>query len=172
MTRWDVSHSDLLDADADGLICSANPSLNLSGGVGGALGLRYGDSMQTHLYGYLRDNGLRFIHPGRAVVVPSCGSPFSAVAHAVSIDAFYDTDTKTILRTYDDAIGQLAQCGCRTIAAACLGCGYGRVPRSQFADVAAELSSRQHEGIDRITLTTTNVDLVGVIRTVFTVDGD
>jgi O-acetyl-ADP-ribose deacetylase (regulator of RNase III) len=166
MTRWDASHSDLLDAEADGLICSANPNLNLSGGVGGAFALRYGNAMQTHLHEYLRKNDLRFVEPGHAVVTPPCDSPFSAVAHAVSIDAFYDTDAKTILRTYDDAIRQLGDRGCVSIAAACLGCGYGRVSDSEFAEVAAILFTRRYDGISRITLTTTNADLVDAIRTV------
>jgi hypothetical protein len=49
MTSWRVAHGDLLDTDADGLLCSANPSLNLSGGVGGAFSMRFGPEMQTFL---------------------------------------------------------------------------------------------------------------------------
>ena len=55
MTHWDVSHSDLLDSVADGLLCSANPNLNLSGGVGGAFALRYGDEMQSFLHAQRRE---------------------------------------------------------------------------------------------------------------------
>jgi hypothetical protein len=54
MTQWCVSSADILDAKADGLICSANPNLNLSGGVGGAFLLRYGTEMQDFLHGHLR----------------------------------------------------------------------------------------------------------------------
>jgi len=60
--------------------------------------------MQTFLHDYLRVHSLNHIHPGKAVVAPPCGSPFIAIAHAVSIDAFYDTDADTIIRTYDSAI--------------------------------------------------------------------
>ncbi len=65
MTRWYVSHADILDTEADGLICSANPSLNLSGGVGGAFLLQYGTGMQEILHSHLRSTGQRFIEPGR-----------------------------------------------------------------------------------------------------------
>lgn len=164
MTHWDVAHSNLLDACADGLLCSANPSLNLSGGVGGAFALRFGGSMQSFLHDYLREHGLRYIEPGHAVIAPSCGSPFAAVAHAVSIDAFYDTTTELILRTYDDAIRALADWGCSTIAAACLGCGYGRVSDADFAVVATELFTRSYHGVERVTLVTTNADLFDAIR--------
>lgn len=166
MTQWHVTHQDLLDADAEGLICSANPNLNLSGGVGGAFSLRYGDAMQTYLHDYLRENGLRFIEPGNAVIAPPSGSQFSAVAHAVAIDAFYDTDADMILRTYDEAIRKLAECGCSTVAAACLGCGYGRVTKSEFAEIAAELTTRHYVGVSCITLMTTNADLVAAIGNV------
>ncbi|WP_164102523.1 macro domain-containing protein [Candidatus Laterigemmans baculatus] len=164
MLRWEVAHSDLLDASAAGLLCSANPNLNLSGGVGGAFSLRFGGAMQSFLHEYLRSNGLRHIEPGNAVVAPSCGSPFAAVAHAVAIDAFYDTTTDLVLRTYDSAIRVLADRGCSTIAAACLGCGYGRMSDADFAVVAEELFTRSYPGVERVTLMTTNAHLFEAIR--------
>jgi O-acetyl-ADP-ribose deacetylase len=164
MTHWTVEHADLLDAQAEGLLCSANPYLNLSGGVGGAFGLRFGDAMQQYLHGYLRDNGLRYIEPGNAVFAPSCGSHFLAVAHAVAVDGFYDTSKDLILRTYDAAIRGLAERGCTTIAAACLGCGYGRVSDADFAEVATHLFTRRYDGISRITLMSTDANLIDAIR--------
>src|SRR5262245_23289113 len=96
MTRWQVLCGDLLDLPADGLICSANPQLNLSGGVGGAFSLRHGPAMQEFLHNYLRDRQLKHILPGSVVVAPGCGSHFQAVAHAVAIDVFYGTNAALI----------------------------------------------------------------------------
>ena len=48
-----LHHGDVLDVEADVLICSANVSLNLSGGVGGALMGRYGEGLQQELHGHL-----------------------------------------------------------------------------------------------------------------------
>lgn len=166
MTRWQVEQGDLLDSNAEGLICSANPHLNLSGGVGGAFGLRYGDEMQTFLHGVLRERGVPFLSPGQSVVAPPCGSTFKAVAHAVSIDGFYDTDVETILRTYDGAIKQLAEVGCKSIAAACLGCGYGRVSEKEFAAVSRVLFLRRYRELETVTLITTNGKLAEVIQQV------
>jgi O-acetyl-ADP-ribose deacetylase len=163
MTQWHVAQLDILDAEADGLICSANPSLNLSGGVGGAFLVRYGDAMQRYLHDYLRQNHLRFIEPWQAVVAPQCDSRFLAVAHAVAIDAFYDTDVVTILSAYEDALRQLAALRCRTVAAAWLACGYGRVSHLDFAEIAADLATRCYDGITDVTLVTTNADLVDAI---------
>lgn len=163
MTRWCVSNADILDTKADGLICSANPNLNLSGGVGGAFLLRYGTEMQAFLHGQLRSMGRRFIGPGNAVTAPSCSSPYKAIAHAVAIDAFYDTNCDFIRSAYENAIGQLAAASCRTIAAACLACGYGRCSIDSFIESIEPLIANTYPNVDTITLVTTNAELADAI---------
>jgi O-acetyl-ADP-ribose deacetylase (regulator of RNase III) len=163
MTRWHISNADILDVDADGLICSANPNLNLSGGVGGAFLLRYGSEMQDFLYDYLRSSNQRVIKPGTAIVAPSFGSRFTAIAHAVAIDVFYDTNADLIRATYESAINQLAAASCRTIAAACLACGYGRCSTQMFLRAITPLIANSFNGIDTITLATTNTELANDI---------
>jgi len=159
MTKWNAVHGEILDVTADGLLCSANPSLNLSGGVGGAFLLRYGSEMQSFLHAHLHTNQLRYIEPGAAVTVPPCGSPYLAVAHAVAIDAFYDTSPSLILDAYTAAIGGLANAGCRSIAAACLGCGYGRLPPEDFVKSMEPLVSRSFDSVDTFAFVTTNKTL-------------
>lgn len=163
MTRWSVSNAEILDLRADGLICSGNQSLNLSGGVGGAFLLRYGTEMQDFLHRHLRANGLKFIEPGTAVVAPPCGSPFLAVAHAVAIDAFYETNAERICLAYVNAIHLLGKSRCRSIVATCLGCGYGRCSIPEFAEAISHLVTRSFPGVDTITLASTNSDLTDAI---------
>lgn len=165
-TRWLTKLGDILDEPADALICSANPQLNLSGGVGGAILLRYGPAMQEFLHRYLATHQLRHVKPGSVVLSPACGSTFQAVAHAVSIDVFYDTSPSLVSETYEAAIRALAERDCRTIVAACLGCGYGRLSVPDFAQVVAQLCIRSYIGVDSICLCSTNVDLVDSIRQV------
>ncbi len=159
MTQWHVVHSDILDYPAGGLLCSANPYLNLSGGVGGAFALRYGDTMQAYLHSYLAEASLSFLNAGDSVIAPPCGWPYLAVAQAVSVDGFYDTDAETILRAYDSAIRGLAEHGCSTIAAACLGCGYGRVSDMDFTDLSSRLFQTRYDLVTDIWLVTTNLGL-------------
>ena len=109
MTLWQVHHGEILDLPADGLICSANVQLNLSGGVGGAILQRYGNEMQTLLHQHLEDRGLRHVLVGECVLMPSCGTPYRAVAHAVAIDGFYDTSAELIEGTYRSAFTKLAE---------------------------------------------------------------
>jgi O-acetyl-ADP-ribose deacetylase len=164
MTTWKLKHGEILDLPADGLICSANIQLNLSGGVGGAILLRYGDEMQRWLHDFLREKKLKFVRSGECVITPPCGTPYKAVAHAVAIDGFYETSPEVIEQTYDAALRELAELGCRTVVAACLGCGYGRFPVSEFAKVIGRFSQKVHTGIDQVTLVTTNSEIVDALR--------
>lgn len=164
MTQWKVANSDILDAQADGLICSANPNLNLSGGVGGAFLLRYGPEMQEFLYEHLRSSGRRYIDTGYAVMAPSCGSTFKAISHAIAVDAFYKTNCDFIRCAYESAIAQLAAASCRTIAAACLACGYGRCSAANFVESLEPLVATSYANVDTITLYSTNNELVEAIE--------
>ncbi len=166
MTRWHVSNADILDAKADGLICSANPNLNLSGGVGGAFLLRYGTEMQDFLHSHLRSTGQRYIQPGNAVVAPPCGSTYKAIAHAVAIDAFYETNCDFIRSAYENAIRQLAAASCRTMSAACLACGYGRCSIANFIESIEPLLAKHYSNVDTITLVTTNTELAEAIAAI------
>jgi O-acetyl-ADP-ribose deacetylase (regulator of RNase III) len=166
MTRWSVRHADLLDIVADGLLCSANPSLNLSGGIGGAILLKYGDAMQTFLHEQLRAQGVRTVPPGTVVLSPPFGLPHRDVAHAVAIDVFYETNADLIWSTYQTAFAQLSAAGCRSIAASCLGCGYGRFPPADFAAVARRLFATDIPNVDQVTLATTNRELAEALEAV------
>jgi O-acetyl-ADP-ribose deacetylase len=109
-------------------------------------------------------SGRRHVEPGEVVVAPACGTPYKAVAHAVAVDAFYDTSAEVIRRAYELALDQLAATGCRTIAA--LGCGYGRCPVAAFIKAITPLFKRSLTGIDSVTLATTNEDLATAISAV------
>ena len=94
--RWLLHVGDLLDVSADVLVCSANVHLNLSGGVGGALALRYGTANQGALHGFLAQNNLHFVRRGAVIRMPPCGSPYQAVLHAVAVDAGYETSPRIV----------------------------------------------------------------------------
>lgn len=164
MTTWKLKHGEILDVKADALLCSANVQLNLSGGVGGAILLQYGDEMQRWLHDFLREKKLKYLRPGECVITPPCGMPYKAVAHAVAIDGFYDTSPELVERTYELALRELANLECRTVVAACLGCGYGRFPAGEFAKVMADVARKVHTSVDRVTLVTTNSEIIDALR--------
>lgn len=164
MTIWTASVGEILDLSADAMICSANPQLNLSGGVGGEFLLRYGESMQQYLHDWLRRSARRFVTPGTVVVAPSCGSPFRVVLHAVAIDAFYDTSADVIAQAYANAFAEASRMGCRTIASACLACGYGRATPEMFIAAIRRYVGDSITGIDRVEFRSTNAEVIDAVR--------
>ena len=164
MTVWSATVGNVLDCDADALICSANPSLNLSGGVGGELLLRYGQSMQEFLRDWLKRSGIPCVAPGTVVAAPGGNSPYRVVIHAVAIDAFYDTSADVIAKAYSAAFGEAARIGCESIASACLACGYGRASPGVFcAGIRSQVRS-QLVGVSRVEFRSTNSDIISAIR--------
>jgi O-acetyl-ADP-ribose deacetylase (regulator of RNase III) len=88
--HWLLKQRNILDEPAEVLICSANVSLNLSGGVGADLFARYGSAMQIALQEIL---SVRKPHCARrGEVIPYAGSemPYKMVLHAVAIDGWYE----------------------------------------------------------------------------------
>jgi O-acetyl-ADP-ribose deacetylase (regulator of RNase III) len=172
MTQWNASVGEILDTAAEALIASANPQLNLSGGIGGELLRRYGDGMQRFLHDWLAARGQKSIAPGEVVVAGPCGSPFRLVVHAVAIDAFYDTRPEFIRQAYSRAFAAVAEAGCRSVAAACLACGYGRLAPPDFAAAVGRLLGRPLAGIERVTFVSRDADLIQLVQAEIAKTGD
>jgi len=132
--QWTIRQGDILDQSADVLVCSANPYLNLSGGVGGEFLIRYGDAMQQEMHAYLANQGVKHVPRGTVVRMPPCGSPYRAVLHAVGIDAFYDTSAQVVTEVVTRSLEMSAAESAQTITLAAIATGYGRLPLSDFAD--------------------------------------
>ena len=131
--RWRVRHGDILDVAADVLVCSANPFLTLSGGVGGALLLRYGASLQAELNDYLARQGRRYLDRGSIIVTRPANTPYVAVIHAVAVNGFYESSPLVITEVVRAALRAAADCGARVVALTALATGYGRLSIGQFA---------------------------------------
>jgi O-acetyl-ADP-ribose deacetylase (regulator of RNase III) len=134
MMKLELYQGDILDLQADVLICSANVSLNLSGGVGGALLARFGAGLQEELHGNLPKQAPRFAKPGDVVVTHPQKTPYKAVLHAVAVDAFYDSNTQLITETVRKALGLASLEGARCVALTALATGYGHLSIAQFAE--------------------------------------
>ena len=156
--RWILKHANLLHEPADALIVSGNPYLNLSGGVGADLLNRYGQGLQTELYYHLKKIGSRYVQP--TDVVPTFGgdTPYKVILHAVAIDAFYDTSPDWVTSSYANALALALKYGARTVAAAALATGYGRMPMIDFAVGLKPLLKRAFGPIEHVTICMTNED--------------
>jgi O-acetyl-ADP-ribose deacetylase (regulator of RNase III) len=156
--RWVVKHCDILDEPADVLVCSANPYLNLSGGVGGALLLRYGDELQRQLHEYLTDRGLHFVRRGEVVLMPPCGSPYRAILHAVAVDAFYDTSAEVVASLVSRSLEIAASLSASKVALTAIATGYGRLSLADFARAIGPLANAEFPPVDEVAVCLENAD--------------
>lgn len=159
-----LTPGDILEVPADTLICSANPYLNLSGGVGGSFLMRYGDEMQRLLHQSLETKGIRFVPQGEVVLTPPCGSPYQRVLHAVGVDGFYQSSEKTIADVVSKALTIADNHGAEQVALAAIATGFGRIPIADFADSIQHLLTTSFDSIRRITVCTSKREDIEVLH--------
>jgi O-acetyl-ADP-ribose deacetylase (regulator of RNase III) len=147
-----VKVGDVLDEAADALICTANPWLNMSGGVNGALLLRGGHSVQEELRAYLRGLGRPAVEPGSVIVTGPGPLHVKYILHAVAIDPFYDSSVKLVERTLDSAFSEAQRLRAESIVLPMLGTGYGPLTPEQFAAALLPLIQRDWSPVVRVTL--------------------
>jgi O-acetyl-ADP-ribose deacetylase (regulator of RNase III) len=128
-----ITVGDVLSLTGDVLISTANPWLNMSGGVNAAIGERGGGEIQAELHAYLKSQGKAAV-PAGTVVRTSAGSlPFCHILHAVAIDPFYDSSSELVTQTMTTAFHRALELAATTIVTPTLGTGYGRLPMESFA---------------------------------------
>lgn len=131
--NWRLTYGDILQQPADVLICSADVFLNLSGGVGGEILLRFGQAMQQELHQFLVTSGRKHVVRGTVVTTAPHGLPFKAVIHAVALDGFYKSSPEVIEQVVGDALERAATLGARRVALTALATGFGRLSMRDFA---------------------------------------
>ncbi|GJM24226.1 MAG: hypothetical protein DHS20C16_06410 [Phycisphaerae bacterium] len=139
MTEWHVQCGDILNVQAEVLVCSANPYLTLSGGVGGALLQKYGDVMQEQLQQYLAERNVRHVEPGTIVSMDGGGTPYTAILHAVAVDVFYDSNVSLVRELVYQLLEISNELGANRVALPALATGYGKLAMAQFADALVPL---------------------------------
>lgn len=140
---WKVESGNILEMEAEVLVCSANPFLTLSGGVGGAFLLRYGPVMQERLRAHLDELGVRHVPPGTVVAMPPCGSPYKVVLHAVAVDGAYESSSELVTQVVETALVLAENAGARSIVLPAIATGYGRLNKHAFAEGLRPLLSRE-----------------------------
>ena len=164
LIEWRIRHGDILDTEADALVCSANVQLNLSGGVGGAILLRHGDAMQRELRAWLAARRRHCVEPGTVVRVGPGGTAFRDVFHAVAIDAFYQTTPELLASTLERALRMCAGVGARRVALTALATGYGRYPMGRFAEAVRGLMAKTFPPVESVEIRLQNELDVDTLR--------
>jgi len=125
---------------ADVLISTANPWLNLSGGVNGAILSAAGPTIQEELHSHLKSEAISAV-PAGTVVQSSAGNlPFDCILHAVAIDPFYDSTVELVRQTVVNALDLAINVGAKTISTPTLATGYGPMSIADFGTAVAPLA--------------------------------
>lgn len=123
---------DIVDEQTEGLVCSGNVQLNMSGGVNGELLHRGGDNMQKQLHGYLRSCGKHYVEPGFVMEIGPAPTHFRCIVYTVAIDAWYSSSVPLATKALTNAFVILQQAECRTVAVPALATGYGNLTKEAF----------------------------------------
>ncbi|WP_372726120.1 macro domain-containing protein [Novipirellula sp.] len=134
-----IQVGDVLRVPADGLISTANPWLNLSGGVNGAILSAVGPTIQQELHSYLKRHGISAVPAGSVVQSNAGDLPFDYILHAVAIDPFYDSSIALVRQTVFAALDMAIKAGAKTISTPTLATGYGPLSIADFGTAVAPL---------------------------------
>ena len=145
-----LQQANILDINADALICSANVSLNLTGGVGADIVARYGNEMQAELHEQISNKSPRFAKQGEVYKVYTAGLPYKVVMHAVAVDPMYHSNSAIITETVRKALFIAQEHEAETVALTALASGFGDLSLNDFADGIKPLLSEGFHPVDKV----------------------
>jgi len=134
--------SNILDVESDFLISSGNPYFNMSGGVNGALLLKYGNSLQEELHQYLKDGGVYWLGPASCYRWKQTIGAYKGVVYCVTVDSGYDCSKELVKETLLTATHLLQPKSGQSVAFPAFGTGYGRLSKVAFGEAVNELSGQ------------------------------
>jgi O-acetyl-ADP-ribose deacetylase (regulator of RNase III) len=140
--QWTLKEGNIIDEPVDVLICSANVSLNLSGGVGADLLGRYGTKMQKDLHQIIASRTPHAARQGEVFAYSGEELPYKAILHAVGVDGWYHSSPDIIRETLEKSLQMAAGFGAQKIAMTALATGYGDLTLNDFADAIRPLINR------------------------------
>jgi len=164
-----VKVDDVLDEPADVLICPANPWLNLSGGVNGAILMRGGEAVQQELHAHLRNLGCAAVEAGTAIRTGPGPLRVKHIVHVVAIDPFYGSSVELVKQALKAALTTAASLGASKAAMPMLATGYGPLTAEQFGQAAAEVVRDDWPPIEQLTIVVRNEETAGVLRAQFSI---
>ena len=147
----EVLGGNVLDIPADVLISTANPWLQMTGGVNLAIIVRpQGELVYEELQRYLRDTGQRHVEPGTVVCTGPGSLPVKQILHAVSIARSYDSSVELVAETIVRALTKARELGARTVTLPALATGFGPLSMTDFATALARAIERDWDHLETL----------------------
>ena len=147
-----LKQSNILDLEADVLVCSANVSLNLTGGVGADIVARYGNEMQSELHDQLKQREKHYAKQGEVFTCYAKGLPYKAVLHAVAVDPMYHSSIDLISQVVTSCFEVAREHEAKSIALTCLASGFGDLTLEDFIKGIEPLLNRDWSPIEKVYL--------------------
>lgn len=148
--RVTVVVGDVLDESADVLICTANPTLGMTGGVNGALFLRGGEAVQRELKEFLASQRRTYVEAGSVVRTGPGPLKVKHILHAVGVTMFYESSVDLVRGVLVSALTEAAKLGARTVATPALATGYGPLSMAQFGEALAGAVRQKVPGLEEL----------------------
>jgi O-acetyl-ADP-ribose deacetylase (regulator of RNase III) len=142
---------DVLDVPADVLISTANPWLQMTGGVNLKIILRpQGEFVHEELQQYLRSTGQRYVPPGTVVRTGPASLPVRHILHAVSITPSYESSVHLVAETIVAALTQARELAARTVSLPALATGFGPLSMEEFAAALGQALQRDWSPVETL----------------------
>jgi O-acetyl-ADP-ribose deacetylase (regulator of RNase III) len=133
----------VIEVPADVLISTANPWLQMTGGVNLGIMVRpRGELVFEELQDYLRGVGKRYVDPGTVVCTGPGSLPVKKILHAVSIDPSYDSSVELVAGTIVRALTMARDLGAKTVSMPALATGFGPLSMEEFATALGQALER------------------------------
>jgi O-acetyl-ADP-ribose deacetylase (regulator of RNase III) len=146
--KWVLKAANIVDEKVDVLVCSANVSLNLSGGVGAELLGRFGLSMQQTLHQLLKARSPHCAERGEIIPYTSPLIPYKAILHAVAVNGWYESSSEIVTTLVRACLAKSQTYSARSIALTALATGYGNLSLESFAQGIRPLISEEFPPIE------------------------
>ena len=156
---------DVLDVPADVLIATANPWLQMTGGVNLAIILRpLGELVHEELQRYLPTSGRRIVEPGTVVRTGPGSLPVKHILHAVAIDPSYDSSVELVAQTFTTALAQARALGARVVSMPALATGFGPLTMEDFALALRQAAASDWSPIEQLKVVLRDEEAATVVR--------
>ena len=165
--KLEIFAGNIVEVPADVLVSTANPWLQMTGGVNLAIIVRpKGDDVFGELQEFLRATGKKMVDPGTVVCTGPGSLPVKKILHAVSIDPSYDSSIELVTKTIVSALSQARQLDARIVTLAALATGFGPLLMEDFATALQEALRRDWAPLETLKVVVKHEEEASKIRAI------
>lgn len=163
----EVLVGDVLTVPADVLISTANPWLQMTGGVNLKIILRpRGEIVHEELQRHLHTTGRRYVEPGTVVRTGPASLPVRHILHAVAITPSYESSVELVAETICKALTQARELGARAVTLPALATGFGPLSMEEFAEALRQATTQDWSPLETLKVALLREDDANTVRDV------